>query len=96
MMLSNILLNIQNTNNHWKAKKCGLLGLRSPLSYSFLSLKLSLRKVSKYIDIFLLSEGKFVVQNFNNSWQKLQSYGWNIPYLQTYEAEMTFNHNLRL
>ena len=71
-----------------KLKKCGLLGLRSPLSFSFLSLKLSLRKV--------VCRGKFVVQNSNNSWQKLQSYGWNTPYLQTDEAEITFNHNLRL
>ena len=34
--------------------------------------------------------------NSDYSWQKLLGYGWNIPYLQTYESEMTFNHNLLL
>ena len=71
-----------------KLKKCGLLGLRSPLSFSFKNLKLSLRKV--------VCRGMSVVQNSNNSWQKLQSYGWNTPFLKTDETEMTFNHNLRL
>ena len=71
-----------------KLKKCGLLGLRSPLSFSFKILKLSLRKV--------VCRGMSVVQNSNNSWQKLQSYGWNTPFLKTDETEMTFNHKLSL
>ena len=32
----------------------------------------------------------------NYLWQKLQSCGSNIPYLPTYESEMTFNYNLLL
>ena len=32
--------------------------------------------------------------NYNNSWEKLQIYGWNIPlYLPPYESEITYNYN---